>query len=35
MIKLKNILFESSITEQSKGYEELGGYKGLFKLSEM
>jgi predicted kinase len=35
MIKLKNILFEASITGQSKGSEELGGYKGFFKLSEM
>ena len=35
MIKLKNLLFESSITGQSKGSEELGGYKGFFKLSEM
>ena len=26
---------ESSITGQSKGSEELGGYKGFFKLSEM
>ena len=33
MIKLKNILFEASITGQSKGSEELGGYKGFFKLS--
>ena len=35
MIKLKNLLFESSITGQSKGSEEIGGYKGFFKLSEM
>ena len=35
MIKLKNILFEASLTGQSKGSEELGGYKGFFKLSEM
>ena len=35
MLKLKNLLFESSITGQSKGSEELGGYKGFFKLSEM
>jgi len=35
MLKLKKLLFESSITGQSKGSEELGGYKGFFKLSEM
>ena len=35
MIKLKNILFETSITGQTQGSEELGGYKGFFKLSEM
>jgi len=35
MIKLKDILFEASITGQSKGSEEIGGYKGFFKLSEM
>ena len=35
MLKLKNLLFEVSITGQSKGSEELGGYKGFFKLSEM
>jgi len=35
MIKLKNILFEASLTGQSKGSEELGGFKGFFKLSEM
>ena len=35
MLKLKNLLFEASITGQSKGSEELGGYKGFFKLSEM
>jgi len=35
MIKLKNILFESSITGQTQGSEEMGGYKGFFKLSEM
>ena len=35
MIKLKNLLFEASITGQSKSSEELGGYKGFFKLSEM
>ena len=35
MLKLKNLLFESSITGQSKCSEELGGYKGFFKLSEM
>ena len=35
MIKLKNILFESSITGQTQGSEEIGGYKGFFKLSEM
>jgi|GEM_PF-3936565 len=35
MIKLKNLLFEASITGQSKNSEELGGYKGFFKLSEM
>ena len=35
MIKLKNLLFEASITGQTQGSEELGGYKGFFKLSEM
>ena len=35
MIKLKNILFESSITGQTQGSEEMGGYKGFFQLSEM
>ena len=35
MLKLKNLLFESSITGQTQGSEELGGYKGFFKLSEM
>jgi len=35
MIKLKNILFEASITGQTQGSEEIGGYKGFFKLSEM
>jgi len=35
MLKLKNLLFEASITGQSKGSEEIGGYKGFFKLSEM
>ncbi len=35
MLKLKKLLFESSITGQSQGSEELGGYKGFFKLSEM
>jgi len=35
MIKLKNILFEASITGQTQSSEELGGYKGFFKLSEM
>ena len=35
MIKLKNILFEASLTGQTKGSEEIGGYKGFFKLSEM
>ena len=35
MIKLKNKLFESSITGQTQGSEEMGGYKGFFKLSEM
>ena len=35
MLKLKNLLFEVSITGQSKGSEEIGGYKGFFKLSEM
>jgi hypothetical protein len=35
MLKLKNLLFESSITGQAKSSEELGGYKGFFKLSEM
>jgi len=35
MIKLKNILFESSITGQNQSSEEFGGYKGFFKLSEM
>ena len=35
MIKLKNILFEASLTGQTQGSEELGGYKGFFKLSEM
>ena len=35
MIKLKNLLFESSVTGQTRGSEEIGGYKGFFKLSEM
>jgi predicted kinase len=35
MIKLKNLLFESSITGQTQGSEEIGGFKGFFKLSEM
>ena len=35
MLKLKNLLFESSITGQTQGSEEMGGYKGFFKLSEM
>ena len=35
MIKLKKLLFESSITGQTQGSEEIGGYKGFFKLSEM
>ena len=35
MLKLKNLLFESSITGQTQGSEEIGGYKGFFKLSEM
>ena len=35
MLKLKNLLFEVSITGQSKGSEEIGGYKGFFKLSEI
>jgi hypothetical protein len=35
MLKLKNILFESSITGQTQGSEEIGGFKGFFKLSEM
>ena len=35
MIKLKNILFEVSLTGQTQGSEELSGYKGFFKLSEM
>jgi adenylate kinase family enzyme len=35
MIKLKNMLFEASITGQTQGSEEIGGYKGFFKLSEM
>ena len=35
MIKLKNILFEASLTGQNQGSEEIGGYKGFFKLSEM
>ena len=35
MLKLKNLLFEASITGQSKGSEGLGGYKGFFKLAEM
>ena len=35
MLKLKKLLFESSITGQSQGSEELGGYKGFFKWSEM
>ena len=35
MIKLKNLLFEASITGQTQGSEEIGGYKGFFKLSEM
>tara|TARA_Y100000385_G_scaffold224232_1_gene234407 strand:+ start:218 stop:1090 length:873 start_codon:yes stop_codon:yes gene_type:complete len=35
MIKLKNILFEASLTGQTQGSEEIGGYKGFFKLSEI
>ena len=35
MLKLKNLLFESSITGQNQSSEELGGYKGFFKLSEI
>ncbi len=35
MLKLKNMLFEASITGQTRGSEEIGGYKGFFKLSEM
>ena len=35
MIKLKNLLFESSITGQSANTESLGGYKGFIKLSEI
>ena len=35
MLKLKNLLFEASITGQSKSSEELGGYKGFVKLSEI
>ena len=35
MIKLKNILFEASITGQAPSTESYGGYKGFFKLSEM
>ena len=35
MLKLKNLLFESSITGQTQGSEEIGGFKGFFKLSEM
>ena len=35
MLKLKKLLFESSITGQTQGSEEIGGYKGFFKLSEM
>ena len=35
MIKLKNILFEASITGQQPNTESMGGYKGFFKLSEM
>jgi predicted kinase len=35
MLKLTKLLFESSITGQTQGSEEIGGYKGFFKLSEM
>ena len=35
MLKLKNLLFEASITGQAPNTESLGGYKGFFKLSEM
>ena len=35
MIKLFNILLESSVTGQSKGSEELGGYKGFVKFNEL
>jgi len=35
MLKLTKLLFESSITGQTQGSEEMGGYKGFFKLSEM
>ena len=34
MIKLKNLLFEASITGQAQA-ESLGGYKGFIKLSEI
>ena len=35
MIKLRNLLFEASITGQAPNTESIGGYKGFFKLSEM
>ena len=35
MIKLKNLLFEASITGQAPSTESLGGYKGFIKLSEI
>ena len=35
MVKLKNIMFEASITGKQANTESMGGYKGFFKLSEM
>ena len=35
MLKLKKLLFESSITGQTQCSEGIGGYKCFFKLSEM
>ena len=35
MLKLKKLLFESSVTGQQANTESLGGFKGFFKLSEI
>ena len=35
MVKLKDIMFEASITGKQANTESMGGFKGFFKLSEM